>query len=127
MGIAKFRYRFKDRNTGNIVEAIIPITEIEILGFFKEPFNCHKYEILSRDQYTGKKDRNGNEIYAGDRVRFSAHYFGDSREKECVEVIEWNNEECSYNWKLTETGWADGPVWCEVIGNVYETKGDNDG
>lgn len=65
----KFRYRAKNRKTGEVLTAIFSITDIEIQGFTTEIFKGFDWEILSRDQFTGKHDIDNNEFYEGDIIK----------------------------------------------------------
>ena len=66
-------------------------------------------------QFTGVKDKNGNEIYEGDILRKVTTREGKKDFSETIKAVRWTPNRNGWNFTY-------GEQW-EVIGNIYENPG----
>ena len=78
-------------------------------------YENRKYTIR---QYTGRKDKNGVDIYYGDIVRLSPHLFH-------IGLVEWCKKDLAFIVVIKSLSFAFGYYNCEdieIIGNIYENS-----
>ena len=65
-------------------------------------------------QYTGKTDRNGQEIYYGDTLLIEE----DDEEKPIVDTVKW----IDIGWSVNDGWLSDYSDWSLIVGNAFEPR-----
>lgn len=111
----EIKFRAWDKQTGDWLHLNTESTEWynKRTGVFREFFDKHVHLM----QYTGLKDKNGQEIYEGDIIRF----YDSLVSSFLVGVVDFKDGSfVIVSDGATHYRWMDYDL--EVIGNIYENK-----
>ena len=129
----KFRYRFQNINTKKIVTSCLTIEDVEIQGFTPNPFQGLDWSILSRDEYAGVPDKEGQPIFEGDIINLECWNGGDNIEEPSIRdtfsgVVVYDRTICRFGIQTflceegrIEVGLEDNQfTTIEILGNRWE-------
>ena len=105
--------KFRAWDGKKMIDDVIPVSETDIVELFEYEFQVAEVEVV--EQYTGLKDKNGQEIYEGDIVEYDWYIRNGKsyRVKEKVVFDDMGARVCGHNRIRNCSG-------VEVIGNIHE-------
>ena len=112
-----FRIHLKSKVDGEVIFIYVDIYN-QMNGLMNFPVELDKWEVLKIDEYTGKRDQNGNKAYYKDIIEYEGWKY----------VVEWDDVDTGYY--LADYKYLNNPLSeehrigsCitegEIIGNTY--------
>ncbi len=117
----RFRFRLKQRYDKSNLTVYISLMDYKN-GLIRYPIDTNEWEILTVDEFTGLKDKNGKEIYECDKgitddcqvgfIKWSDKMTGFYFVNDKDQIIIYSSDPWFQNWLES----------FEIIGNIHEVK-----
>lgn len=122
----ELRFRAWDKDVAKYAHGVDELIYVDILEVGARVFSivqmCPSRYII--EQYTGLKDKNGNEIYEGDIIQEEIDFNSKMTDGVFTYVVEWDSDTLCYGLRGNGNSIHD-ELWevnasVEVIGNIHE-------